>query len=159
MSFRLLLFCFAILRWDQSLQALVSGEQLAALEGFSCKGCNRTDTCTKYDEYSSAPEVLVVPLSRFHQDCRDVWIKNETPISFDEDLSLLEGQVRYKLVSVIDHSGASKDGGHYTATCRHPRTDRWYEYNDADRGVVKPVRSPAGRSSSTATIFFYIKEA
>lgn len=36
----------------------------------------------------------------------------------------------YQLYGVINHSGSAYSG-HYTASCRHPFTASWHEYNDA----------------------------
>jgi len=71
-----------------------------------------------------------------------------------------KGSALYDLFAVSDHSG-SLSGGHYTAICRNPIDNKWYDFNDSyvssssEERVVSPEayllfyrqKAAAGRST------------
>ena len=59
----------------------------------------------------------------------------------------------YKLYGIINHIG-SLNGGHYTAVCRNPFNNKWYNFNDS-RVSQTSINFPI--DSSSAYIVFYKK--
>jgi len=52
-------------------------------------------------------------------------IKNATTEGNNEN-----GKIIYDLYAVSNHYG-TLNGGHYTAMCRNPVTETWYEFDDS----------------------------
>jgi Ubiquitin carboxyl-terminal hydrolase len=66
-------------------------------------------------------------------------------------LRFLFSSCRIKLFGVSEHSGATANSGHYTATVRNSKNNNWYRYNDSHVG------STSGEASVTggAYLLFY----
>ena len=59
--------------------------------------------------------------------------------------------MNYDLVGVSHHSG-SLSFGHYTATCKNPLDDKWYDYNDSH---VSLVQENSEIVNSSAYVLYY----
>jgi hypothetical protein len=83
------------------------------------------------------PPVLVVHLKRFEfsgktKRFRKIQVDVTSPLTVELSDVVKERGTRplvYKIVCVANHSGAY-GSGHYTATCRHPITGKFYHFND-----------------------------
>jgi hypothetical protein len=59
-----------------------------------------------------------------------------------------------KLFGVSEHSGATANSGHYTATVRNSKDGSWYRYNDSHVGITSGEASVTGG----AYVLFYQRE-
>ncbi|OWF45890.1 ubiquitin carboxyl-terminal hydrolase 8-like isoform X2 [Mizuhopecten yessoensis] len=138
-----------------------------------CRECHETkaDTVTsKKFVFTKLPEVLVLQMGRFeeHMESHGTIIRKKTTrISFEEkihfDLEKIEESGKntkstsnktrysYELYGVVNHYG-SMAGGHYTATVKMERTDRWYFCSDT---CVRSGSSPAKKMDGGAYLLFY----
>jgi ubiquitin C-terminal hydrolase len=48
-----------------------------------------------------------------------------------DNVSTKNRNVKYKLNSFINHMGSSLESGHYQAYVRHPKEERWLNFDDA----------------------------
>ncbi|KDO28825.1 hypothetical protein SPRG_20028 [Saprolegnia parasitica CBS 223.65] len=145
---------------EDCLRAYTEEEHIKEDDAFYCAKCKTHRSVVKKINLQRCPHVLVLHLKRFSYSTfsRD---KISTPIKFPADgLNLKEFCSKdnlhydkswdYDLIGVIHHMG-SLNGGHYTAECRNPENDQWYDFNDETvSGIKKPHVS-----SGTAYILFY----
>ena len=111
-------------------------------------------------EIYSAPDYLVIHLKRFsHTRGMFGGRKINSLINFpidglDMTNYLLTGKrVVYDLYAVSYHYGGM-GGGHYTATCKNPVFEKWYEFDDS---CVSKVSSPKNIITKAAYVLFYKK--
>jgi len=64
--------------------------------------------------------------------------------------SAKRGQVIYDLYAVSNHYG-SLNGGHYTAYCKNPVYNKWYEFDDSSVSSI----DPGSAVSKAAYVLFY----
>jgi ubiquitin C-terminal hydrolase len=60
--------------------------------------------------------------------------------------------VYYKLIAVINHSG-SVGGGHYTATVRNDKDNKWYSADGASINLLN--KNGLFQQSANAYVFMY----
>jgi len=105
----------------------------------TCSKCQTRRKCTKTFSIQKFPRILVLHLKRFSpgERFRKLDGSVDFPLS-DLDLSAYCAATAttattpctYQLYGVINHSGSAYSG-HYTASCRHPFSATWHEYNDS----------------------------
>ena len=61
-----------------------------------------------------------------------------------------QAECKYSLCSVADQLGALR-GGHYTATCQSPVTEKWLKISDT---CVEEAEAPRGPSSEAYLLFY-----
>ncbi|CAG0896116.1 unnamed protein product, partial [Darwinula stevensoni] len=102
----------------------------------TCSSCKTRQKCTKSFTIQKFPQILVIHLKRFspHERFR---AKLSTTVEFpvnNLDMSSYAAssgkQCTYNLYGIANHSGTTYSG-HYTAYCKHPYLNDWYEFNDA----------------------------
>jgi ubiquitin C-terminal hydrolase len=118
---------------------------------------------TKKMEIYNAPDYLIVHLKRFSHS-RGMWggRKVNDLITFpldnlDMSTYILKNstenkKIVYDLYAVSNHFG-SLDGGHYTAFCKNPVLEKWYNFDDNDVGSL----SPSEVNTKAAYVLFYKK--
>jgi ubiquitin carboxyl-terminal hydrolase 4/11/15 len=60
----------------------------------------------------------------------------------------------YDLYAVSNHYG-SLAFGHYTAYCKNPMSEKWYDFNDS---TVSQLDSPGEAVSSAAYVLYYVRK-
>lgn len=106
---------------------------------------------TEQNVLLSTPTLLLVNLQRGARTN-----KLHYPISFPSELGIQAEEaspVRYTLVGIVHHSGATWGGGHYYSDIYHYPSKSWYRANDS---VVSKLDTdfPA-QGSATARLFLY----
>ncbi|THD21693.1 Ubiquitin specific protease 41 [Fasciola hepatica] len=119
------------------LHLFTSKEDLDGNERPICGRCKVRRRCTKSFSIQKFPRILVLHLKRFSGERfrSKMSLLVDYPIT---DLNMTEfaspscqqRSARYNLYAVSNHSG-SVYAGHYTATCKHPYTHSWYDFNDS----------------------------
>jgi ubiquitin carboxyl-terminal hydrolase 4/11/15 len=99
-----------------------------------CPRCRTLVRASKKMDIWTVPEVLVIHLKRFwskRQHLQKLDIKVEFPDELDMAPFVARPveSARYRLVSVIKHSGGLQ-GGHYMADILHHRIQEWYRFDD-----------------------------
>ncbi|XP_046404001.1 ubiquitin carboxyl-terminal hydrolase 36-like isoform X3 [Ischnura elegans] len=135
---------------DDALQLFFSRENLEGDDGgvgeggdaYKCGKCHIKGRCVKRSSIQIAPKVLCIQLKRFTA----VGGKLVKHLSYPEKLDMSPyldyrhtGQLNssypaqrplmYHLTSIVSHSGASMNSGHYTATAKTPN-GAFYEFDD-----------------------------
>ncbi|OCK85305.1 cysteine proteinase [Lepidopterella palustris CBS 459.81] len=108
----------------------------------NCPTCGVSGESTQANLIDAAPEILVVHLQRtgFNRK-KGQFFKITTPITFGKWLELTNYQtnrgstLKYKLSSVICHSGNSMNEGHYITDALGP--DGMFRTSDRDRWKIK----------------------
>ncbi|XP_046463041.1 ubiquitin carboxyl-terminal hydrolase 2-like isoform X2 [Daphnia pulex] len=127
----------------------------------TCSKCQTRRKCTKKFTIHKFPQILVLHLKRFSPGER--FRKLDASVDFpltDLDLSaytspgIKPSPCSYQLYGVINHSGSAYSG-HYTASCRHPFSANWHEYNDSRISNLTAQRVV----SSEAYLLFYELES
>ncbi|XP_032780533.2 ubiquitin carboxyl-terminal hydrolase 21 [Daphnia magna] len=127
----------------------------------TCAKCQTRRKCTKKFTIHKFPQILVLHLKRFSPGER--FRKLDASVDFpltDLDMSaytspgIKQLPCSYQLYGVINHSGSAYSG-HYTASCRHPFSGNWHEYNDSRISNLTPQRVV----SSEAYLLFYELES
>ena len=133
-------------------QELVSGS-----DAWVCPKCKGPREAVKSICTWKLPKILIVHLKRFYYE-GPFRSKLNTHIKFPlSGLKLPDqhtgrpGQSKsYSLYGVANHIG-DINGGHYTAYCKNPDTERWHEFNDS---TVTSI-SESKVCSSQAYMLFY----
>lgn len=82
------------------------------------------------------PDLLVIVLSRFSYDiqnsakrkvCDRVRMENYLMFGL---LTNKNKPDNYKLIAFINHMGKNAESGHYQAYIRHPKVDKWLNFDD-----------------------------
>jgi len=139
-----------------------------------CEKCFH-ESATQTMEITKLPKAMLFHLKRFIVDVSEDYTsisysKDQSPVTFEEDLTLLEGGVlhdflavdavlplasNYHIRSVVNHIGSSASCGHYTADAK--RLQSWTRFNDS---YVTSISSADAveQSSSTAYMILYEME-
>eukprot|EP00039_Didymoeca_costata_P012259 m.175625 g.175625 ORF g.175625 m.175625 type:complete len:599 (-) comp15433_c0_seq1:236-2032(-) len=134
-------------------------EKLDGENQYYCSNCKGKQDAIKWASIGSLPEFLVITLKRFRTTGASSSRKIRSFVSFPlEDLNIhpfqsagsKETECQYRLVSLINHSGAVF-GGHYRAYGREEASNRWLEYDDA---CVTEI-SQEGLENVQAYVLFY----
>ena len=105
----------------------------------------------KWESISKLPDILILTLKRF-QHTHYGSTKISRPVSYPlEELDMLpfmtpgvdaSSGTRYRLVSVVNHSGAV-GGGHYISYGLHQPSGQWFEHDDS---TISQINKSAVRS-------------
>ncbi len=101
-----------------------------------CDTCKRQLPASFQTRLYNAPEVLILVLNR------GAGIQFKVKLQFNLQLNLynyLDNKTSsciYDLIGVVTHMGESGSSGHFIATCRSPKDNNWYQFND---DLVFPV--------------------
>jgi len=134
-------------------------ETLDGDEKPSCEKCKKRRKCTKRFLIDRFPQVLVLHLKRFSGVRYRTKLETKVVFPYElnlEDYAAFKGQTNntsYTLYGVSNHMGGTH-GGHYTAYCKHPDTNKWYSFNDAR---VNEVSSSRVVSPSAYVLFYEAK--
>lgn len=85
-----------------------------------------------------------------HSELPSGHLDDETNVE-NMDTGHVEGPVLYDLFAISNHFGGT-GGGHYTAYCKHPVTNQWF---DCDDSYVREIKSENELISESAYILFY----
>jgi len=139
-------------------RAFTQEEILDGDEKPTCEKCKKRRKCTKRFLIEIFPKILVIHLKRFSGTRYRT--KLDTKVSFPLELSLSSFAANsngtekqspvYSLYGVSNHMGGTH-GGHYTAYCKHPDTERWHGYNDSRVSEITANKLV----SSSAYVLFY----
>ena len=125
----------------ESLDTLIEGEKMTGDNCIFCPQCNKNMPSTKSQNFKTLPRIFMFVLKRFefnYQTMQKFKINDyyEFPIELDmnkyTDDFIRNGKNddnRYKLKSIIVHTG-NCDSGHYYAFILDEKTNEWYEFND-----------------------------
>ena len=70
------------------------------------------------------------------------------------EVAVNQAACKYSLFAVANHTGAMR-GGHYTATCRSPTTQKWHEISDTR---VEDADAPTGLCTRAYVLFYKLME-
>lgn len=139
-------------------------EVLGEQDLWYCPRCKDHRRATKTILVWSTGDILTIHLKRF-QSARSLSDKINMVVDFPiEGLDItdfvnsnqLEGEsLVYDLIGVDNHYGGL-GGGHYTATVKNFRDDKWYYFND---GRVTPLGDPKECVTGAAYLLFYKKRS
>lgn len=111
-----------------------------------CKGKDLPRGSTEQISMSTFPDILAVQIARFPA----IELKDTREISIPRSI---EG-IKYDLIAIACHHGATPQSGHYTATAK--RGGHWFQFDDK---TVERTAPPAAHfTSATAYLLFYKKE-
>ncbi|XP_052786625.1 ubiquitin carboxyl-terminal hydrolase 8-like [Mya arenaria] len=120
-----------------------------------CPKCKSSRSSMKKIEIWKLPHILLIAFNRFVYD--GPWrTKISTHVDFPTKDVSLSPFVRgphpksYKLYAVSNHFG-TLDGGHYTACCRNPCTNKWYKFDDHEVYDI----SESSVKTSAAYVLYY----
>ncbi|CAG8541070.1 366_t:CDS:10 [Paraglomus brasilianum] len=140
------------------------------IDDYKCDFCNARETATTQFTIRQLPPVLSLVLERFQRSAGKTQ-KNETPVSFAEELdmreytswgkeSLKQGkpldclpEFKYNLFSVVTHEGTYQSG-HYKTYTR--TANKWYEFDDSV--VTTLTLEDVLNLTTEAYMLFYVKE-
>ncbi|CAB3993110.1 ubiquitin carboxyl-terminal hydrolase 15-like isoform X1 [Paramuricea clavata] len=119
------------------INLFLNKEKLSADDPWYCPSCKEHRQATKKFDLWSLPKMLIIHLKRFSYNrfWRDkLDIKVDFPLTnFDMSKYVMnEGHppAIYDLHAVSNHFGGL-GGGHYTAFCKNPNKDQWYNFDDS----------------------------
>jgi ubiquitin C-terminal hydrolase len=112
--------------------------RISIVDEYNCTSCNQVlRDFPRVERLRQIHEVLVFTLNKFYS--KDIQYYPEyfnIPYGRDEK----RGQLRYKLVAKVEHSG-SLNGGHYYAHClrNFEGAEKWYNLNDTSVNDGNPA--------------------
>ncbi|UYV71695.1 USP2 [Cordylochernes scorpioides] len=111
-----------------------------------CSNCNNKGS-TNAIEVSRWPEILIIQLIRFSATG-----KIDTMVKCPLNLDIVQHgpPMKYDLRAVVNYFGNSVLG-HYTASCKHPTTNKWFNLNDEK---VKQINSDHVITSNAYLLFY-----
>jgi ubiquitin C-terminal hydrolase len=138
-------------------------EILKGNDKWYCGKCKQHVVATKKMEIWSCPDYLIIHLKRFsHSRGMFGGRKINNLIQFPlEGLDLTNYLLNnketnkktiYDLYAVSNHFG-SLNGGHYTAFCRNPIYNKWFDFDDSNVSKL----SPGKVNTKAAYVLFYKK--
>lgn len=115
---------------DEALQGYFARERLEDM-GYKCESCKKKVSATKQFTLERAPIVLCIQLKRFSM--QGTKLNKQVTIKPKLDLSPYvkrNGNLMYRLVSMVTHLGASQHCGHYTAIGL-TESGTYYQFDDS----------------------------
>lgn len=141
----------------ECLKLFLKEERLTGSSRWRCPRCKVDRDAVKKIDIWRLPRILLIGLNRFVY--KGQWReKINSYVDFPtRNLDLnpyLEGpksiKSSYRLYATSNHSG-TLDGGHYTAYCRNPCTEKWFKYDDDHVSEIKE----SDVKSSLAYVLYY----
>jgi len=103
------------------------------IDSFQCENCKNKCSCTSSTRMVIAPKTLCIHIKRFSS----FLTKRSNLITFPESIDIsklllnsLETNTKYKLKSVINHSGSNLNFGHYYTYAYSNIHEKWFNFND-----------------------------
>ena len=120
------------------------------IEGVNCSYCNHVCNSTCTYSVAVAPKIMIAQVKRFKYGQP----KNCTGIKIQHDISVntMNGPVRYKLKTLVNHVGADAHFGHYYITTFSHDLQSWVNINDGCVGLCDE------NTISTTDIYLMIYE-
>ena len=142
------------------LKSFSTPEILGEHDLWYCPRCTEHKRATKTIQLWSTGDILTIHLKRFHSarafsDKIDVLV--DFPIegldisSYVANTDLKAEDCLYDLIAVDNHYGGL-GGGHYTASVKNFRDDKWYYFNDSR---VTEINNPEEVVANSAYLLFY----
>lgn len=136
-------------------------------EDFYCTQCKKPQKSKKKFTIWRLPHILVFHLKRFSQS-RFRREKLRHPITFPMQLDMSPyvkestddsvNRTNYELYAIVNHSG-DLEGGHYTAECKNPYDNKWYNFNDDSvSSFDMRNKSYSSDGSGYAYLLFYARK-
>mmetsp|Transcript_3466 Transcript_3466/g.8458 ORF Transcript_3466/g.8458 Transcript_3466/m.8458 type:complete len:597 (-) Transcript_3466:75-1865(-) len=146
---------------SELIEDSMNEERLSGSDQYHCETCGRMSDASKHSEITAAPHYLQVTLLRFlplsgAKDC--------SLVDLSETLSLPSTScpVRYRLLALIAHVGASIHHGHYVAYARarpRPRAPEvWCRFDDEEVKISSWEGFRGGDRLETPYLLLYRKE-
>lgn len=156
------------------LKSFSTPEVLSDQDLWYCPRCKEHKQATKTIQIWSTGDILTIHLKRFQSarsfsDKIDVTVdfpiegldmtpfvsskNNDATIDGDAPFQLEKNDLIYDLIAVDNHYGGL-GGGHYTASAKNFRDDKWYYFND---GRVTTINDPTECITGAAYLLFYRK--
>ena len=122
---------------------------------------------TKQKRFTSLPNVLTIVLGRFRYTeqtgrvgkiMREVKADETLKIPADSLSQTLKdsvGEVTYRLLHVVSHTGETPSGGHYISYGR-TTSGQWYEHNDTRVGERRKILEPSDLTAALDTGYIYV---
>lgn len=140
------------------LKSFSTPEVLGEHDLWYCPSCKDHKRATKSIQIWSTGDILTIHLKRFHS-ARAFSDKIDVVVDFPiEGLDIgpyvanpQEKDCIYDLIAVDNHYGGL-GGGHYTASVKNFKDDKWYYFNDSR---VTEINNPEELVSSAAYLLFY----
>lgn len=156
------------------LKSFSTPEVLSDQDLWYCPRCKEHKQATKTIQLWSTGDILIIHLKRFQSarsfnDKIDVTVdfpiegldmtpfvsskNNNDTIDGDAPFHVKENDLIYDLIAVDNHYGGL-GGGHYTASAKNFRDNKWYYFND---GRVTTINDPSECITGAAYLLFYRK--
>ena len=125
------------------------------IDDVKCPGCSNKCPCSSKNELVIPPKVLCVHIKRFNNNLSKK--NNHITFPFDLDISSIlstnldSNKFKYKLKSVINHSGYSANFGHYYTYAYSSIHEKWLNFNDE---IVTELRD-SQICTNNAYLLFY----
>jgi len=136
---------------------VMSGEAM-----WDCTMCKSKREAVKHIQFCRLPRILVLHLKRFSYE--GMWRqKLTTPVEFplenlDVNQFLYVGQAgqkpHYELYGIVNHSGTI-EGGHYVASCKNYKRNRWYKFDDNEVSDLAAGDVRGTQAGTQAYVLFY----
>ena len=124
------------------------------IESYRCPECNVVNTCHCTYNVAVHPKVLFIQLKRFKYGHP----KNSNSITIDHEIELptVNGPVRYKLISIINHVGNNPNYGHYYMMYYNENEpDKWTKINDS---VVSRILETSIKNTEIYLLFYVLAQ-
>ena len=112
------------------------------IENFNGENVLYCDTCkaqlpaTFQTKLYYCPKILILVLNRGYGKQFKVKLQFSLELDLTNYIENKTSGCIYDLFGVVTHMGESGASGHFVATCKSPRDNKWYRFNDA---LVNPV--------------------
>ena len=138
------------------IQLFLKSGQLDENNKWRCPHCHTNVCAYQNTEIQKVGDVLIIHLKRFETTADGTMKKIDTKVNYPPYFDINEiapsyKSKKFKLISVIYHSGSISQG-HYTAAAIDPGSGNWYNFNDSYSAII----SPNTIFSSRAYILFYM---
>ncbi len=124
------------------------------IDNFACSGCGNKCSCTSKSQMVIPPKTLCIHIKRFGANLtkRSNFVTFPTSLNIEKIVLNPENfNTKYKLKSIINHSGASLNFGHYYTYAYSSIHEKWYNFND---DTVMEI-SESNLCTSNAYLLFY----
>ena len=105
-------------------------EEFTGQNAMYCDTCKNQFPAEFQTILYNAPEVLIIVLNRGHGNQFKTKLKFNFKLNLIQFLEDKNSGCLYELIGLVTHMGESGGSGHFIATCKSPRDNSWYQYND-----------------------------
>ncbi|KAL4216469.1 Ubiquitin carboxyl-terminal hydrolase 8 [Mactra antiquata] len=137
------------------LRQFAAEEKMCGSSQWKCPRCRSYRDSVKKIEIWKLPAILLIALNRFVYEGQwrnKINANVDFPVRGLDMSSFVKGPAPkpYRLYAASNHFG-TLDGGHYTACCRNPITQKWYKFDDHEVYEM----SESGVKTSAAYVLYY----